>query len=397
MEGHPLITSLIIAAAAWLLPCPRALAQPAAPAGEPSAPAVQAASPQEQLAQRLHGIDPSDTAALIDAGLWAAHHGLEKQANELLARVIGLDTDNPRAREALRQVRIGAQWYGLAQGAQVLAGQVTAAGYDAATAAIIEQMRDLAQTAEEKAAVEALYVHVRLCQGDFDAAAGSFAALAQTAPEGSAVRTRLSIIAQILQQNRDGLYVLTAPYPAAALLLDEPENVVPAGPASLADSRVLTAALHDKAGAFLAEGGRQLDQARLLDAGDVQAIEQACQRALAQFDQADALVMDVARGYRVDVARCRIDVLRRRAQEAAAGFDAELDALGLQELSRQAYAEKLARLLNAAQQVRQDLELILRLAQPYPRELVMEIRWAQEDRARLRNIQLTLRRELREQ
>ena len=377
-------------------PAPAA-AQPAPPPSASDQPALPpTALLEDQLRQRLATVDPADTAALFDAAMWASRNGLEREAAELLARVIGLDTDNAKARQALRQVRIGSQWYSLAQAAQILSADACPAGYDPATTAIIQQMRLLAQQAEEKAAVEALAAHTRLCQGAIAEAAGVFARLAQVAPAGSATRTRLATIADILSQNPDGLYVLTESYPSEAVLLDKPGRIVPAGPASLADRRVLTAALRDRARGFLAEGARQLDQARQLPATDLAPVEQACQRALAQFDQADALVADIARSYRVDVARCRIDSFSQRAKDAAAAFDIELAALGRQELSRQDYAAKLAKMLSSARKVRQDLETILRIAQPYPRDLVMEIRWAQEDRTKMQAIQDTLRQELHE-
>jgi hypothetical protein len=364
---------------------PGALAQP-----PPPPTAAQVAALEEQLRQRLTGIDPSDSVALFEAAMWASRNGLDRHAEEILARIVGLDADNARARQALRQVRIGTQWYSLAQAAQILSAEVTAAGYDAALTATIQQMHALAQRPEEKAAVEALSAHVRLCQGAIAEAAATFGSLAPTAPVGSPTRTRLATIADILTQNPDGLYVLAEPFPSEAVLLDQPGQIVPAGPASLTDPRVLAAALRDRARSILNEGVRQLEQARLLiPPGDSPAIEQACRQATSQFDQADGLVADISRSYRVDMVRFQVELLRKRADTAAASFDAELAALGRQELPLEAYKAKLTKMLGSARQVRH-------LAQPYPKDLVMEIGWAEQNRTKMQSIQETLRQELYE-
>jgi hypothetical protein len=53
-------------------------------------------------------------------------------------------------------------------------------------------------------------------------------------------------------------------------------------------------------------------------------------------------------------------------------------------------------MLGSARQVRQDLDTILNLAQPYPKDLVMEIGWAEQNRTKMQSIQETLRQELYE-
>ncbi len=53
-------------------------------------------------------------------------------------------------------------------------------------------------------------------------------------------------------------------------------------------------------------------------------------------------------------------------------------------------------MLTQTTQICQDLATILKIARPYPRELVLETRWAQDDRQKMLRIQDTLRQELNE-
>ncbi len=349
MEGRSPIPGPLIAVAlfSWLL-CsaaaadgvasvdssgPAAAASPAGTADNAQAPADPKALAEQQFEQRLSTLATSDIAGLLDLASWAAKNGLERQANELYWEVVAQDSDNQTARAALRQVKIGSQWYSIGQAVAVLAPQATVAGFDPNSTAIINRLVALMVTSEERAAVGSLGAYVQLCQGGFFPASATFSRLASGSPANSLTRGRLYILADIIAQN-GGMYVLTEAYPPQAALLGKADQVVPAGPASLADPRVLAAALHDRARGLMNDAAGQLDRVKANPPGDSQAADEAYAQIMGQFDQADALVPDISHSYRVEVSRLRVEALRRRAEAAAVNFDADMAALGREDLTR---------------------------------------------------------------
>ena len=67
------------------------------------------------------------------------------------------------------------------------------------------------------------------------------------AKTSGAAAAKYGAIVDILTGNKDGMYVLSEPYPPESALLGSSAKTVPAGPASLATPLVLEAALREKA------------------------------------------------------------------------------------------------------------------------------------------------------
>jgi hypothetical protein len=379
------VPCLLIMAAGVLLSLPAGKAQ-TRPASLPTA--------EAQLEERLTAIRNDNADALFEAAAWAQSHGLSGRAGQLLENVVATSPDHARARAALRHVRVADQWQPFPKAVESVGARIASGAVDDSVAESLRGLLALAGTQEEKARIQELQAQMLLRRGRFAEARQAYVALSTAAPVAQA--SRLACAAEVLADHPDGLYVLTEAYPPASVLLGRQERVVAAGPASLSDPLVLEAALRDRAAGCIQAGSALLSKARQAESADPSAAEAACRMALAQFDRADALLPNVARGYKVDVIRQRIILLRRTAEQTAAQFDAEVAALGTRELSRQTYAESLSRMMDHLRAVESDLGAIAQLAQPYAKDLAVELEWAGTDRRTILDMQEMLREEIHE-
>ena len=61
-----------------------------------------------------------------------------------------------------------------------------------------------------------------------------------------------------------------------------------------------------------------------------------------------------------------------------------------------AYALKINRMMRHLRTIRGDLDTILKLAEPYNKELILEVKWAELDKQRITKMEETLKQELNE-
>ncbi len=68
--------------------------------------------------------------------------------------------------------------------------------------------------------------------------------------------------------------------------------------------------------------------------------------------------------------------------------------LGKKDLTVQAYRSMVQRLMHNLDSVRESLKGVIDIAKPYPRELVLEVEWAQQDLKKLEAMRVILAAEL---
>ena len=103
---------------------------------------------------------------------------------------------------------------------------------------------------------------------------------------------------------------------------------------------------------------------------------------------------NISYSYRVEAARKKIASGRTAAATAAKEFDFNLAQLGKKELTPQEYRGLVVALLRQLDQVEQLLQGVLEAARPFPRDLVMEIQWAEADLRRIQDTKQELTAEL---
>jgi len=350
-------------------------------------------TPEMRLERRMEQIDPGDADALYEVARWAEGEGIRKRPQELYEQVIKLEPEHPGARRALGFMLIDRKWRRFPEAFELAHSKLEAGQDKLLLDGLLSELEEIAPSLAKRVEARELLGLTQLRAKRFAAAGKTFADLAGRASSPS--RLRYAAIADLLAESQYGMYVLTEQFPPGADLLAGNERTVPAGPASLADPLVLQAALRDRAKREIETGRKLLTEAKPLELTNADAADVKYQRALLAFDRADAVVAGIAKSYRIEIARRRIAMIRRDADEGAKKFDTAVEKLGKQDVDPRDYRTMLLRLVNHLDGVRNEMKEILTIAEPYPYELVMEISWAKSDLSRLDEARNVLMAELR--
>ena len=341
-------------------------------------------TPAEQFTKRLADIKGSDTDAMCALADWAVANGLKVQADTLYQQTLKISPDHKGARKALGFVMIDKQWRTLDEGLEMARNKLEAGRYEALLTEVLPALEDVAP--QQWPAIRELQAQACLRKKDFAVAAQTYRELAKKSSAPAA--QKFSTIADLLSDNRDGMYVLTEDYPPEAKLVGK--KFIPAGPASLADPLVLEAALRDRARKELATGRAHLEDGIKVEPTDPDAAAGKYLQAAKAFDRADALVPQIALSHRVEIARRRISAIRKDSVVDAAGFDKKLEDMGKADLTQQAYRQSINQMVRHLDNVRDNLKNVLDIAKPFPTDLVMEIKWAQQDLKKVEAMRLIL-------
>ncbi len=349
-------------------------------------------TPELMLAGRLSEVDREDPDELFEIALWAEQNDLARRARGLFRQVIELDDDHAGARSALGYVHADGRWRNAEQTLQLARGKLEAGRHHELLEDLLPKLESVVTDPEHEQELLYLSAHALLRSGQFAGAADAFRRLAEkTQPPCEA---KYAAIQKLLETNPDGMYVLTESYPPQSSLLDNAGSEMAPGPASLTEPRVLSAALRDRAIKEIHRGRDEMDEARKLAESDPEAARARWFQATRAFDRADAMVPEIARSYRVEMARQRIAQLRKEVEAGARRFDETLDTLGEEEMTSREYNALVRRMIRHLDTVREDLRDIIQLTEPYPQELVMESQWAQGDLERIESMRRTLTNEL---
>ncbi|HUU57922.1 MAG TPA: hypothetical protein VMZ50_00145 [Phycisphaerae bacterium] len=336
-------------------------------------------TPGAKLAKKLQAIDKDDPEELYAVAQWAAENALSEQAQELYTRVLTLDPNHSSARRALGYAKIDGEWRTFDQGLELSRSKLEAGQYRLLLDTVLPELERLAPGKDKALVIRELFGLTQLRSGKFAEAARTFKDLAErVGPSGG---FRCATVAEVLQAHPDGMYLLTEAYPPTAQLLgtDRPARALEAGPVPLSNPLALEAALRDHAKKHVEAGQNAMAEAGKLDATDPDAARAKYTAAERAFDKADALFAGISRSWRVQMVRQRIVSLRKDVTAGAEKFDKELATLGKRSLPPAAYRNKILRLRYLLDNVRTDLKDILKIAEPYSRDLILEVRWAQLD------------------
>jgi len=345
-------------------------------------------TPEQEFRKKLGEVPLDDPNALYGLARWADKNALKRQAQDLYALILKLDPNHAPTRLATGYVRVQQRWLTFDQAVQLTRGKLEAGSYALLLEAILPALEASGRTEAQQLEVLDLTAHTLLRSHQFNVARQKFAELATRAEDPNA--TRYATITAVLESNPDGMYVLREAYPPAAPLFGNSTESLKPGPASLARPLVLEAALLDRAKKDLAAGRGLMEEAQKLERTDPDATAQKYALAGRAFDQADALVPDIARSYRVEIARRKIAVLRKDVQANAEKFDDQMAKLGVQDLSPPAFKNLILRMVHHLDSTRDDLQRVLGAAKGFPRELVLEIKWAELDLARIEKMRMIL-------
>ncbi len=328
-------------------------------------------TPAEVLEARLDDIDRTDADALFDLAVWADNNGLNRRAEKILAEILDLDSDHSDAHMRLGHVKADGKWMELPVAIQLAQGKLEAGKYKTLLKQLLPAIKKVVKDPKRKLQVMHIEAHCLLRGKQFDRARRCFEQLVKESSMPHSAR--YAAVVEILKTHPEGMYVLAEVYPPTAMLLGSPGPIIKSGPASLARPEVLAAALRDHAKAAIKEGRGLMADGKKTEPVEPEAARTKYALASKCFDQADAVVPNIARSWRVEISRRRIAMITKDMNVQAGKFDALKAELGERDMSPTAYSDLVVRMLRSLKRVRADLKDILELAGPFERELILEI------------------------
>jgi HPt (histidine-containing phosphotransfer) domain-containing protein len=355
-------------------------------------------TPEQEFRKKLADAALSDPNALYDLAQWAGRKSLTRQADDLYSLILKLNPGHAGAHKACGHIRIGRIWLGFDAALDQARGKLEAGNYSVLLEEILPALKAAAPSRSKALQVVDMRADTQLRSRQFNHAEATFIELAEAArkaePPATDLATRSAMIAEILRANPDGMYILRDAYPPSASLLGAAQEHIMAGPASLATPLVLEAALRDEAKKEIEAGRKLLDEAQKLAPTDPDSANLKYALADQCFQRADAMIPGIARAHRVDIARRKIAAMRKDADVDARDFDDQMGKLGVKDMAPQAYNTMIQRLIHHLDSTRDDLKRIIELAQAYPKDLVLELKWAELDLTKIDNMRKILVTEL---
>ena len=325
----------------------------------------------EQLNMKLTAIPRSDPEALYQAAVWAKENGLGRRCEDLLSDVLALNAEHAGARRLLGHIKSDGKWVEAREALQLAQSTLEAAKYDAILKDLLPAMEEAMLDDGMRLRFKEIEAAARLRSGDFTAARKCYETLADKCSQPESVRH--AAVAEILKKSPDGMYVVSDDYPAQASLLGAAAQDVPGGPNSLTKPAVLNIALQDAAKAAIKDARALMEEGKKLELVEPEAANARYGQAEKSFATADAVVPNIARSWRVEIARRRIAMIIKDRNNEAGKYDALMAELGKRDLTPAAYQGLLQRMLRALSNVRGDQEAISQIAAPFDRELVLEV------------------------
>jgi len=246
---------------------------------------------------------------------------------------------------------------------------------------ILPILESKAKGPQQTEAVMEIRARAMLQDEQFQEAAREFGELAIRTQDAHAFRYESA--AKILRDNPDGMYILNNSYPPEYVLLDISDGLIGPGPVSLAEPVALEAALHEIASREIDTARRLIREARNLESIDARSARGLTAEAIEALDRADAIVPSIARSYRVELTRRRITAIRNRIDAQAQEFDNQVSTLGSLDMSPYTFRDKIRSLIQMLDSIRDNLNEVVRIANPYQRDLVLELSWAKGDLGRV--------------
>lgn len=336
---------------------------------------------QSELDRQMNELPENVIPALLAGAKWAHNKGLIDDARRLYQRVINVDPANAVAREALGHVRVLGSWMDFADAVDFASRRLQYGLHRSVIEDILPILESKAKGPQQTEAVMEIRARAMLQDEQFQEAAREFGELAIRTQDAHAFRYESA--AKILRDNPDGMYILNNSYPPEYVLLDISDGLIGPGPVSLAEPVALEAALHEIASREIDTARRLIREARNLESIDARSARGLTAEAIEALDRADAIVPSIARSYRVELTRRRITAIRNRIDAQAQEFDNQVSTLGSLDMSPYTFRDKIRSLIQMLDSIRDNLNEVVRIANPYQRDLVLELSWAKGDLGRV--------------
>ena len=299
---------------------------------------------------------------------------LKDEARREFVAAIAADAEHVKARAELGFIRRGSKWVKETQLLRSAQALHKLGNLDLC----IKILTPLSNSRDEenvKKPASLFLAEVYENQGQWDGAVSLYQAV-EKLELSDRERTVVQARREVLASHPDGMYVVSAEtaarMPAA--------GAASTGMQSLSDSKVMQAALVDRAQMHLDAGKTAYERARRVDVVSPEDALELYDRAEAFFDRANYLSPDIARSFKIEIARKRIAWHGRKAEMSLAKFmnapQPRVTVYRSGKFTREgkkAWLKHLGKLEGHLKRGEREHRKMLEYAQPYPDELAETI------------------------
>jgi len=346
----------------------------------------------QEYREKAAELSDDDADGHYELGLWCKANGLRDEARREFVAAVAADAEHANARAELGFTRRGSKWVKetqLLRSAQAL----HKLGNLAMCIKILTPLSNSRDEENVKKPASLFLAEVYDGQREWADAAALYQSV-EKMDLSDEERTVVQARREVLAAHPDGMYVVSAETAARM----QPGEAAPAGMRSLSDSKVMQAALIDKAQMHLDAGKTAYERARRVDVVSPEEALELYDKAEVIFDQANCLSPDIARSFKIEIARKRIASQGRKAEMVLAKFanapQPRVSVYRSGKFTREgkkAWVKHLNRLEGYLKKAEREHQKMLGYAQPYPDELAETIAGIKTVDAQIKKLRGVLR------
>ena len=362
----------------------------------------------ELYKEKVAAVADNDAESHYKLAMWCKQNRLTKEKLAELKKVIEIDPDHAKARAALKYVKIDGKWVKAKRGMVYLGGKWLKPGeaveegkslykmkkYEDASKALEGAADDLHS---DKLIAEA-HLYIGMCAerlGNWEDAKTAYGTILGLKGE-HAQKLQAEVRKEIIESSTGGMYLVKGSAGKEDIFSidtdEKKETEKLTGLQSLTNPLVMKIALREKCVTFIEKGKDLLKKAK--DTSDGTAANDAkasklLDEAETEFDRANRIAKDVARGYLIEVVKLRVGILNNAYGIQAARVQGQL--LRLNTIEDTNTKMQLARKLTGELDVLlRQLKKIQKLVQQYPDELSTQLARCKALSSRIRALKAQL-------
>ncbi|KPJ55986.1 MAG: hypothetical protein AMS16_03180 [Planctomycetes bacterium DG_58] len=345
----------------------------------------------ELYKEKVAAVADNDAESHYKLAMWCKQNRLTKEKLAELKKVIEIDPDHAKARAALKYVKIDGKWVKAKRGMVYLGGKWLKPGEAVEEGKSLYKMKKYedASKALEGAAddlhsdelIAEAHLYIGMCAerlGNWEDAKTAYGTILGLKGE-HAQKLQAEVRKEIIESSTGGMYLVKGSAGKEDIFSidtdEKKETEKLTGLQSLTNPLVMKIALREKCVTFIEKGKDLLKKAK--DTSDGTAANDAkasklLDEAETEFDRANRIAKDVARGYLIEVVKLRVGILNNAYGIQAARVQGQL--LRLNTIEDTHTKMQLARKLTGElDELLRQLQKIQKLVQEYPDELSTQL------------------------
>jgi tetratricopeptide (TPR) repeat protein len=366
-------------------------------------------TPADQYLEKVAAVDPKDAKAHWELAVWCKEKRLLKEMAEELNKVIEIEPDHARARDELNYVKIDGEWVKAKRGMVYIDGEwvkpedavgrgktlYDAEKYDDAYRIFNKASESIKKDVDQAEALMYLGMAAERL-GKWEEAKGAYEVITKMRPEVD-LKFQAGVRREIIEKATGGMYLVKGDAVKEDIFTidtDDKEKMKGlTGLQPLTNPLVMKIALRERCAGYLEKGKDLLKQAKDANNGTPEGSEKTTallDQADGQFDLANRITADVARGFLVESVKIRVGVVNSQYNIQAGRLQGQLARLNAIE-DRKVQMRMAVQLAREVDVLLASLDTMEKLASRYPDELSQQIAVCRELRGRLNGLKAQLK------